>query len=291
MSAPVRRATGLLVAGLLASSALTGCGAGGFGSDVPPAPDLDVRSYVALGDGFVAAPYAGDTPDSDGCRRSTENYPALVAEELDIDDVQDVSCTGATTAAITQSTEPGDDAEAVPPQIDAVSADTDLVSIGMGIEDRDLLRNAFEVCTGLPCPSQITAQKVLADVGLVAESLVTAVRAVQDKAVNAYIVLVGYPRILPAEGSCAALPELDQARLDAANYLFDYLNRQLQSTARQTGADFIDVAKLSADHELCSEDPWVQGKRSRPGKSVAYHPLAAEQRAVAEALAEQVRTR
>lgn len=290
MTARVRRAAGLLACGLLAGAALTGCGAGGFGSDAPPEPDLEIRSYVALGDGFVAAPYTGDTPE-DGCLRSAENYPALVAEELDVDDFRDVSCTGASTAAITQSTESGDGAESVPPQIDAVSDDTDLVTIGMGIEDRDLLRNAFKVCTALPCPSEITAQKVLADVGLVADSLVAAVRAVQDKAADAYIVLVGYPRILPAEGTCAALPELDQARLDAANYLFDYLNRQLQSTARQAGADYLDVAELSVDHELCSEDPWVQGRRSRPGNAVAYHPLAAEQRAIAEAIAEQVRTR
>lgn len=291
MTARVRRAAGLLAAGLLVGSALTGCGGGGFGSDAPPEPDLEIRSYVALGDGFVAAPYTGYTPDSDGCRRSKENYPALVAEELDIDDFRDVSCTGAATTAITQSTEPGEDAEAVPPQIDAVSDDTDLVSIGIGIEDRDLLRHAFEVCTALPCPSQVTAQKVLADVGLFADSLVSAVRAVQDKAADAYIVLVGYPRILPTEGSCAAMPDLDQARLDAANYLFDYLNRQIQSTARQTGADFIDVAELSLDHELCSEDPWVQGRRSKAGEYVAYHPLPAEQRAVADAIAEQVRTR
>lgn len=290
MTAPVRRAVGLLAAGLLLTTTAA-CGAGGFGSDPPPAPDRTISTYVALGDGFTAAPYAGTTTDED-CLRSADNYPALVAAELDIDEVRDVSCTGAETSALTEETRPRKGADRVPPQIDAVTEDTDLISIGVGIEDRDLLEGMFAVCTALPCIDKITAQAILNDVNLFATDLTTAVRAVQARAPKAYIVLVGYPRIVPAEGACRALPPLgEQLALDAANYVLDEINRQIQSAARQTGSGFVDVATLSQDHELCSAEPWVNGRTSKPGESVAFHPLAAEQRAVADELADLVRGR
>ena len=39
-------------------------------------------SYVALGDSFTAAPGIPETDGSDGCLRSSHNYPSLVAEQL-----------------------------------------------------------------------------------------------------------------------------------------------------------------------------------------------------------------
>ena len=40
-------------------------------------------SYVALGDSFTAAPGIPETDGSDGCLRSSRNYPSLVAEQLE----------------------------------------------------------------------------------------------------------------------------------------------------------------------------------------------------------------
>jgi hypothetical protein len=269
---------------------LTACGAGGFGSTGHSEPDLAVHSYVALGDGFTAAPYVGAQAD-EACRRSTENYPSLVADKLHLDDFRDVSCTGATSRAITHASKPGKGKDKVAAQIEALHRNTDLVSIGAGIEDRDLLQHIFEVCTALPCGTKVVPQETLKDIAQVGEELASAVRAAQDAAPDAYIVLVGYPHLAPAEGSCTELPELDQSGLDAANYLLDDINGEIRSVARQTGAGFVDVSALSQGHELCSDEPWVKGRTSKVGESVAYHPVAAEQRAVADALIAQVRSR
>ena len=160
MTVPLRGGAGLLLCTTL-TFLLAACGGGFGGSGSPDTPDRTIHSYVALGDGFTAAPYTGDTEHDDGCLRSAVNYPALVAEELGVIKVHDVSCTGATTKALTTKVRPARGNRSVPAQLDAVDKDTDLVSIGIGIEDHDLLAHMFEVCLARPCRAgSITAQAI-----------------------------------------------------------------------------------------------------------------------------------
>jgi hypothetical protein len=272
----VRRARGPVLA-LALAALFAGCG-----SDYSAAPpDETVHSYVALGDEFTAAagPQSGDDHD---CARSDTNYPALVAKTLKVKDVRDVSCPGATTASLTAKTDVAKD-RSVPAQLDAVDKDTGLVTIGIGLDDRDLVHNAFKVCLAVPCGTKVLPATVLADVQAMSDAVAEAVRAVQDKAPDSYIVLIGYPTITPQSGSCDALPDLEQPNLDAAGQVLAEINRQLRFTARQTGSSFLDVARLSTGHELCSGEPWVEADREPKGR-ITYRPVAAEQRAVADAL-------
>jgi hypothetical protein len=291
VSHPVRRAAGALMCVALIGG-VAGCG-GGFSSSPPPPPDNTIRSYVALGDGFTAAPYAGKTTGDDGCLRSQGNYPALLAKKLKVDHFRDVSCTGASTQALKKKTRPMKGKPEVAAQLDAVKKDTDLVTVGMGIEDNDLLEHIFRICVAQPCaPGTVIYTTVEEDVIRAAQALTTALRDIQAKAPSSYMVVVGYPRFTPPpESACKAFPAQPPVSVDTVNYLVDDINAKLQSAARQTGAGFIDVADLSTDHVLCSDEPWVHDMHSRPGKAVAYHPVAAEQRAIAEQLASRVRTR
>jgi hypothetical protein len=279
-----------LVVGVALTGLLTACGAGGFGSDHSQPTDEDVSSYVALGDDFTAAPDTGKTVGDDGCERSDANYPALVAKDLGIDKVKDVSCTGATTKDLTEASRPARGKPKVPAQLDAVDRDTDLVTIGMGLLDRGLLAHAFQICTALPCGNKQTPQTALTNVTAAIDALTSAVRAIQDKAPDSYIVVVGYPKVTPTSGSCDALPKVEQITLDTANLLFEEVNRQIRSTARQTGAAYADISELSTGHELCSDESWIRGGPDGSG-SVDYHPDAAEQRAVAKAVAELAKSR
>ncbi|HET6165379.1 MAG TPA: SGNH/GDSL hydrolase family protein [Marmoricola sp.] len=289
MTTTLRRAAGPAI-GVVLLGLLAGCG-GGFSSAPPKPADDSIKTYVALGDGFTAAPYAGKTVGDDGCLRSDANYPALLAKELKIGKVKDVSCTGATTAAVTSEDKPPDTKDAVKPQIDAVTSDDDLITLGLGIEDRDLLHDMFDICTAVPCGDKASPQTILSDVSSMSDTLTSAVRAIQDRAPNAYIVLVGYPTITPESGDCDALPKLDQVGLDSANLVLESINHAIRDAARATGAAFLDVAAISAGHELCSGTPWVEGKKTEKGQAVAYHPKAPEQRAVADGLAALVKTR
>ena len=76
-------------------------------SDAPPkqqprvAP-AKITRYVAMGDSFVSGPaITPQQTDSGACLRSQRNYPQLLAKELGIPDVIDVSCAGAATVHLT----------------------------------------------------------------------------------------------------------------------------------------------------------------------------------------------
>jgi lysophospholipase L1-like esterase len=247
--------------------------------------------YVALGDSYTAAPLVPSTDTSDACFRSDGNYPHLLAAELPDVRLTDVSCSGADSGSITAAQSLG--GHTVPPQLDAVSEDTDLVTIGIGGNDFGLfgsmsvgcLRLAQRDPDGAPCRDASRsgadddllglAPRIQARVGRVID-------AVRDRAPDATVVVVGYPRILPASGTC---PEL--VPLAAGDYPYvAELNRALSdavlAAAEESDVASVDVYAASRGHDVCSDQPWVNGIETDPGRALALHPFATEQRAVAE---------
>src|SRR6478672_723380 len=107
---------------------------------VPAAAPLSGREYVALGDSFTAAwgvnPVNPNQPSS-GCIQSLNDYPHQVAANLGLR-LTDVSCAGALTTNMTQpqTTFPDEQSHpAAPPQFDALTATTQIVTIGIGGND------------------------------------------------------------------------------------------------------------------------------------------------------------
>lgn len=160
---------------------------------LPPGP---VDRYVALGDSYTAGPLIPWVRNArPACLRSTRNYPAVLAQLLDVGTLIDASCSGADTGDVRaprRSFGPP-----VPPQLDAVTADTDLVTVGIGGNDSDL----FTTLVGGVRPTDVRA--VLDRTG---RRVAGVVRAVHARAPQAVIAVVGYPRIVPARGGCATLP-------------------------------------------------------------------------------------
>lgn len=282
------RAAGLAMVAAL-TLVLSSCG--GFGSNEPKTIDTAITSYVALGDGFAAAPYVGRTTAKDGCLRSELNYPTQVATALGVTDFKDVSCVGATTKAITDPFRPAGTKRDVKAQIDAISKDTDLVTIGIGIEDGGLLDSMFRICAALPCTGLVPANKFKDLLPQIAADMTSVIREITARAPQAYVVVVGYPELLPFDNDCKALPKMDDDQWQYTKYVWEQFTTQVGSSARQAGAAYLDVLKLSESHAPCTKQPWVNGSRSVKGKSVAYHPKPLEQQAVAQAIADQVRTR
>jgi hypothetical protein len=60
------------------------------------------------------------------------------------------------------------------------------------------------------------------------------------------------------------------------------LNQALRGAARRTGAEFADLHRASAGHEICSDAPWVNGRRTDQARALAFHPFPEGQRAVAD---------
>lgn len=290
MSRTLTRATGLAVVSLLAA-VVSACGAGGFGSKAPATLSTKVTSYVALGDGFAAAPYVGRSTSQDGCLRSELNYPRQVASTLGVADFKDVSCVGATTAAITDAFRPPGATKDVPAQLDALGPDTDLVTVSVGIMNDRLLTTMFDICVALPCGTKVAAKDLVAHLDELADDLPATIRKITAKAPGAFVVVVGYPELLPIEKGCALLPAMNDTQWSYANLAWERFSSEVGSAARQAGATYVDVRKLTGAHAPCSDQPWVNGARAAKGKSFAYHPKAREQAAVAAAVAAQVRAR
>jgi lysophospholipase L1-like esterase len=269
----VRRTAAVLA--LAALGALTGCDEGPPGASVgnPSASstatrvsDLAYPTYVALGDSYTAAPGVPQTEQETGCLRSNGNYASLVANQLKSDFV-DVSCTGASTVSLIGAQHRAE--PRLPPQFAALSADTSLVTLGIGGNDLKLFETMVGTC----------GQFGLSEVG---GRVKAALKGIHDRSPQARVVLVGYPQPLPSKGTCRILP-LANGDYPYVRGLVVKLNDALRTAAKKAKADFIDMVKASKGHDICAgSDAWVNGVNTDLMRALAFHPFAEEQQAVAD---------
>jgi lysophospholipase L1-like esterase len=187
-------------------------------------------TYVALGDSYSAA--SGVLPPEVGtpllCLRSARNYPKVIAAETGAR-LTDVTCGAAETKHFTTAQYPG-----VAPQLDAVGADADLVTMTIGGNDGGVFIGAILACGlaglstlghGSPCADRYGSGFEDTVRTATYPALVTALQAVRAKAPGADVAILGYPWILPA-----------------------------------TGATYVDVAAVSNGHDACQRPGvrWIE---------------------------------
>jgi len=281
----------VLLAGLaLAATGCEGGQAADGGLDLPdPVVDTEVTStidYVALGDSFSAGPFIGTMrTDPPGCARSRDNYPAFLADWLDVASYTDVSCSAATTVDLYQRMRMFD-GKTTRPQLDAVSADTDLVTLGIGGNDFGIYDSLIRCQDGrlATCP----VAELEADARKVAGRVEKAVRRILEVAPDAAVYVVGYPDILPAEGTCRAVGASADV-LGPVTEVAGLLNDSLAKGARAAGASYVDMEAVSEGHDVCAKGrAWVNGPRFRPGVAAPFHPKINGMRAVASEVFRQV---
>lgn len=263
---------------------LTGCATTGQPTSDPLPPG---SRYVALGSSYAAGagigPLVSGTPER--CGRTVNNYAHLLAARLRLELV-DASCGGATTAHILG---PWNE---LPPQLDALTPDTRLVTVTIGGNDVNYVRNLMVATCGqvggltLPagrtCPP--TAWPTDSDFATLDQQLRRIAQEVRRRAPQAKLVFVDYVRILPDVGGCAALP-LDEAQRAAARQTFRRMAEVTAESAAAEGAMVLAAGELSREHDACSPEPWNTG---HPGKPSSWHPTAAGHAAIARALEERL---
>jgi lysophospholipase L1-like esterase len=280
----IRRAVVLAVVSVLALAA---------GASPVGAAASDFR-YVALGDSYTAAPLVPSIIPAGGCFRSTNNYPHVVARALAITDFVDASCSGAQTKDMTTSQLPG-----VAPQLNAVTADTDLVTVSIGGNDFSVFGTLVGVCptlrasdpTGAPCRDAMRASgedRLLSAVAQTRERVRAVVAAIKAKAPDAEVIVVGYPQIAPRQGTCPALLPLADGDYNYAIQVNQRLTWALREVAAQQHVGYVDVWKASQGHDVCSTDPWINGQFTDVTRAQSFHPFANEQAAVAGLVVDQV---
>lgn len=246
--------------------------------------------YVAMGSSFAAGPgipsYYEDPPTP--CARSTGNYAHLLAGRLNLA-LTDVSCSGATTAHLT-GRRLVSQGSSLPPQLDALATDTRLVTITIGGNDISYIGrlNAAgcnklastswdkEKCPSVPMPNEAAYAALYANMDGIAKE-------VRRRSPAARLVFVDYLTILPETGDCEAMRLFDFDAKDSrevARRLADITARVAASNA----ADIVKASELSADHNACSADPWMNGYPVWDKSGTPLHPNAKGMIAIADAL-------
>ena len=162
----------------------------------------DYDEYVALGDSYTAGPLIPVVQPAGGCIRSTNNYPSLLADRLDVESFRDVSCSGADSTDMTsaQQTALG----MVPPQFDALDADTDLVTVSVGGNDFSVFSKLVTVCPalrpqdpdGAPCRRHFGTSgrhELRESIDKTRQRLTDVVLGIRERSPDARILMVGYP--------------------------------------------------------------------------------------------------
>lgn len=254
-----------------------------------PDPPLVGAKYVAMGSSFASGPNIttpADMPPT-RCARSQDNYAHQLARRFSLA-LTDVSCSGATTAHLLG---PWNE---LPAQLDAVDAQTRLVTITIGGNDVNYSRGlsamgcvtaaAAQGAAPARC-SQAPAAPTDQDFILLEQHLRQIAQEVRRRAPMARLVFIDYPTVLPPKGACAALSlTAEQAGLSRQ------INRRVvaitKQVARQTGSGLIAASALSAKHNACSGAPWTNGYPvpQATGDGIAFHPRLASHTAIAQAL-------
>ncbi len=285
MTSPRRTAALLAALALTATGCQVGDSAGGAAALPDRVVDTEVTSsidYVALGDSFSAGPFVGTMrTDPEGCARSRDNYPAFLADWLDVASYTDVSCSAAVTSDLYAPMRMLD-GNTTGPQLGALSADTDLVTLGIGGNDFDIYSGLIRCQEGATAVCAV--DQLRSDAGKVAGRITQAVRRIRKAAPEATVYVVGYPDILPTEGTCRAVG-VSADVLGPVTKIAGLLNASLRKGARAAGASYVDMEAVSDGHDVCAKGrAWVNGPRFRAGIAAPFHPKINGMRAVAAEL-------
>lgn len=254
--------------------------------------------YVALGASFSAGP--GLPMQKRGvparCGQSALSYPTLTAIRFRVS-LHDVSCSGATTENILRGW------NELPPQIDAVTSKTRLVTISAGGNDLGYVGGLFgatncgfppEPTAAIPgappkaptagkpfTPCPPARQNSEAEFVRVEKNMREIVARINERAPQAKIVFVTYLTLVPTT-LCRATP-IVPARADASRALADRIAQITAKVASETGALIARMDEASRTHTPCDVVPWTNG--APPGYNgadgIQWHPNIAGMQATA----------
>ncbi|MEE2055869.1 SGNH/GDSL hydrolase family protein [Nocardiopsis umidischolae] len=229
-------------------------------------------NYVALGDSYSSGDGAGDydpaTAEPGGCWRSENAYPKVIGEEFDF---------SGSLAFYACSTHKGEDmlGQIGTPesQIERVTENTSLVTLGIGGNDlgfTPVLRTCIvrmpllesSVCVG-------QEEDLERRMDAFEETLAEVLGEIRDRAPDARVLVLGYPRLFPEEppGMYYTLTVSDQVWL---NSLAQRFNERIRDGVyevdgevyggRRTGSvEYVNTFSALNGYEVSAEESWLNG--------------------------------
>lgn len=274
----------LLVAGLAATLALPAAAL-----PVSATPSATIQRYVALGDSFASVGTLTNLHlDPLGCARAKDNYPGQLAPQLKPKTFVDRTCGAATTEHMTnpQLVPLGVN----PPQFDALTPDTDLVTLSIGGNDLGFGEIVLTCATlsvtdpaGSPCKKHFTkdGDEIGRRLTALAPKITAVLNGIKSRAPKARIAVVGYLRILPPTKGCWPIVPISAGDVEYFEGVQHRLNTSIGAWAKAAAATFVNPG-LVTGHDVCQPPgvKWVEGLIPT-SPSVPVHPNAKGQEYVA----------
>ncbi|GAA1366731.1 SGNH/GDSL hydrolase family protein [Streptomyces beijiangensis] len=257
-----------LVRTALGVAALAGASLGVGAS--PASADAGRQVYVALGDSMASGPLVPPITGPLACGRSTRNYAHLLAARLKVDAFRDVTCSGADTGDMTQPQKLsllGVDAGTAPPQFDALSADTTLVTLTIGGNDAGLVGVAQDCLQlnplGAHCKDAYIKDGVDQEalrIDALGPKLAVVLDTIHQRSPQARVLVTGYGEYIKRGGCWPVVPVLG-SDADWLQGSVDRMNGVIAAQASAHGAEYVDVRTPSKGHDACQVPgvKWLEG--------------------------------
>jgi hypothetical protein len=245
------------------------------------AAGASAANWAGLGDSYAAGPLIPNQQLNPlGCLRSDHNFAHLAAAALGRS-LADASCSGAKTDDMTapQDVTPGPN----PPQFDALTSDTQIVTLQIGGNDigfTSILQNCATANPfAHPCRDRyvVNGHDTLADkIAATAPKVAAVLQGIHARSPSARVFVVNYAAILPETGS-GCWPQVPIGFTDVP-YLRGVeknLNAMLAQQAAANGARIVDDYTASIGRDACKSastrwvEPLVPGNAAAP-----FHPNA-----------------
>ncbi|MER7103391.1 SGNH/GDSL hydrolase family protein [Streptomyces humidus] len=225
-------------------------------------------------------------------------------------DFKDLSCTGAKIPDLTspQSTDDGTN----PAQLTALSAETRLVTLGIGGNDigfASLIKRCVtmgvayqaqgsgrHISEDAPCERQYVSitdgtDKVRGKIEQTGEKLSATLKEVARRAPQAEIYVVGYPAILPSDGTeCGRELPIAPGDVTYLREKEEQLNAMLKQRAEAAGTHYVDTYTPFEGHDACADagTRWIEPLLD--DDAAAVHPNGRGERAMADAVVHTLAT-
>ncbi|MFZ3472576.1 SGNH/GDSL hydrolase family protein [Streptomyces sp. 4.24] len=251
-----------------------------------PRSHLAPLAYVALGDSYSAGSFVRPW-STDGCGRSEHDYPHQAARRLKLA-LTDVTCSAAEVRAGLleaqselkgpPSVPPPGGWAAKPAQVGAVSASTDLVTVGAGgnsvgfaeIVETCVKRGLASFGTGTPCTDHYTrgegASRLDARFTTLEADFTGLLKEIRRRAPHAKVAVVGYPAVVDEAAGCGwgswnQLGTVAKGDMPWLDTLERRVNGLLRDQAARGGAMYVDTYASSTGHGVCAAagERWMYG--------------------------------
>jgi lysophospholipase L1-like esterase len=222
--------------------------------------------YTALGDSYAAGPLIPLPLPPFGCLKSSNNYGRIAQRTLAYAEYRDATCSGAETEDMTQpqNVSPGPN----PPQFDALSPETELVTINIGGNDigfSELAENCVSIVPwGSPCKNRYVQNgndEISNRIAATAPKVDDVIQGIHARSPDAQVLLLNYSAIFPHTGY-GCYPKMPVARGDVVwlRSKQEELNTMLASRAAANGAELVDVYGASVGRDACASSltRWVE---------------------------------